>query len=273
MNEFARDNTIFIKQVTLSHLQMSYNMRMPQMQPHQNKDVMMQTLRAKSRQKPKFVAPVANLEARVVDLSHQEMDLEEGEEPPTNEADPPPPGVSDSPSSPTPNIPDQPSSPSIDQLCEQQNRLLAALNSSTLSMGDNAPVDDSLIDDILALETTANDTIISSVCESPEPNDEQTNPLDDPTTPLNTINAPSSHEFATPITPLNSSIKSVSGTPLIQSVSPYDTIPVGSSWSVGVSEIIDFENLAGSVGKYEKMKGLIKRVRVAIKDLNDEYEQ
>lgn len=258
---------------------MSYNLRMPQMQPHQGRDVMLQTLRSKTRQKPKFVVPVANLQARVVDLNSQQMDLEDGEEPPIPEADPPPPGVSsaESPASPTPNIPDNPASPSLDDLREQQIRLLAALNSSaTTSMADDSliapPVDDSLIDDILALETTANDdTIASSICESPEPND-KTNPLDDPSTPPSNNQQPS-NAFATPVTPLNSSIQTVSGTPLIQSVSPYETIPVGANWSVGVSDIIDFENLEGSVGKYEKMKGLIKRIRVKVKDLNDEYEQ
>lgn len=274
---------------------MSYNLRMPQMQPHQSKHIMLQSLRGQSQKKPKFVAPVAKLEARIVDLSHQEMDLEDGEEPPITEGppipndppipdedDPPPPGVTDTPTSPIPSIPENPPSPTLDDLREQQNRLLAALNSSSAtsiadeslpdeSMANDPPVDDSLIDDILALETTANDTLASSVCESPEPNDE-TNPFDDPSTPQNT-NAQPPHEFATPVTPLNSSIKTVSGTPLIQSVSPYETIPVGSNWSVGVSDILDFENLTGSVGKYEKMKGLINRIRVTIKDLNDEYEQ
>lgn len=258
---------------------MSYNLRMPQMNPNQSKDLMLQTLRSqsKSKAKPKFVAPIANLESRVVDLNQQEMDLEDGEE---IEDDPPPPGVSESPASPTPNIPENsPPSPSLDELRKQQDDLLAALNASTTSVADEtlntAPVDDSLIDDILALETTANDdTINSSTCDSPEPND-KTPPLDDPSTPQCQPSS-TNHEFATPATPatpLNTSIQTLSGTPLIKSVSPYETIPVGSNWSVGVSDIIDFENIEGSIGKYEKMKGLIKRIRVTIKDLNDDYEQ
>lgn len=249
------------------------------MQLHQSKQIMLQTLRGQSKHKPKFVAPVANLEVRAVDLETHEMELDDNdEEPPIPDDDPPPPGVSESPASPTASIPENPSSPTLADLRDQQERLLAALNSSSAtSMADESlnapPVDDSLIDDILALETTANDTMNSSVCSSPEPNDETIDPLDEPSTPQSHNAPPPPHAFATPSTPLNSSIKTVSGTPLIQSVSPYDTIPVGANWSVGVSDIIDFENLAGSVGKYEKLKGLIQRIRVTVKDLNDEYEQ
>lgn len=247
------------------------------MSVHQSKIAMLQSLRGHSskaykRQKQKIV-PLTELERRPVDLNAEEMDLEEDGElseelpplpdaesqpplpdaqtqpPPPEPAEPVPPGT-DSPASPPDSIPpDHRGSPSLDDLRKQQELLLAALNASTTSVAD-----DSLIDDIMALETTtcsADDS--TTVCESPEP----TTPTEDFATPL-------------PATPMNSSKHSVSGTPLIQSVSPYSTIPVGANWSVGVSEIIDFENLADSTGKFEQMKSLIKRVRVAVKELNEE---
>lgn len=52
------------------------------------------------------------------------------------------------------------------------------------------------------------------------------------------------------------------GCPVLPSFSPFNIIPAGENFQVGVSDVINFENLAESTGKYEKMKELIKKVRV-----------
>lgn len=62
----------------------------------------------------------------------------------------------------------------------------------------------------------------------------------------------------------------VEGTPLLKSASPYDKLPGGEKWSVGVSDVINFENLPDSVGKYEKMKVLIKKVQTKVKQIHGE---
>lgn len=62
----------------------------------------------------------------------------------------------------------------------------------------------------------------------------------------------------------------VEGTPLLKSASPYDKLPEGDKWAVGVSDVINFENLPDSVGKYEKMKVLIKKVQTVVKQINNE---
>lgn len=52
------------------------------------------------------------------------------------------------------------------------------------------------------------------------------------------------------------------GCPVLPSFSPFNILPAGENFQVGVSDVINFENLAESTGKYEKMKELIKKVRV-----------
>lgn len=54
----------------------------------------------------------------------------------------------------------------------------------------------------------------------------------------------------------------VFGTPVLESFSGFEALPAGDNFMVGVSEVIAFENLAESTGKYENMRELIKKVRV-----------
>lgn len=57
------------------------------------------------------------------------------------------------------------------------------------------------------------------------------------------------------------------GTPLLK-FSPYDALPPGENFMVGVSDVINFENLPDSTGSYEKMEKIIKKVRHEVKRLN-----
>lgn len=79
-----------------------------------------------------------------------------------------------------------------------------------------------------------------------------------------------------PSTPVASttghSREAVSGTPLIKQVSPFTRLPVGEKWSVGVSDVIDFENLPEATGKYGTLRGLIDKVRTVVKRINDDSE-
>lgn len=53
----------------------------------------------------------------------------------------------------------------------------------------------------------------------------------------------------------------VFGTPVLPSFSPFEILPGGDNFMEGVSDVIAFENLAESTGKYENMRELIKKVR------------
>ncbi|KAH8394931.1 hypothetical protein KR222_011256 [Zaprionus bogoriensis] len=61
---------------------------------------------------------------------------------------------------------------------------------------------------------------------------------------------------------------SIEGTPLLK-FSVYDKLPHGEKFKAGVSDVINFENLPDSTGKYEKMKGLLKDVRVKMETLQN----
>ncbi|KRG04518.1 zinc finger CCHC domain-containing protein 8 homolog isoform X1 [Drosophila mojavensis] len=61
---------------------------------------------------------------------------------------------------------------------------------------------------------------------------------------------------------------SIAGTPILK-FSVYDKLPVGDNFKVGVSDVINFENLPDSTGKYEQMKGVLKNVRRKMEELQN----
>jgi zinc finger CCHC domain-containing protein 8 len=57
-------------------------------------------------------------------------------------------------------------------------------------------------------------------------------------------------------------VKSVDlGTPILQCASPYSCLPSSDKFSHDICDVINFENLPNSTGKYEKMSNLIRKVR------------
>lgn len=58
---------------------------------------------------------------------------------------------------------------------------------------------------------------------------------------------------------------SLFGTPLLQACSPYQRLPHPDNFSVGVSQVINFENLPDATGKYEQMTGVLSKVRKTIR--------
>lgn len=80
----------------------------------------------------------------------------------------------------------------------------------------------------------------------------------------NVSNTPSSPSVA------GQSRLAMCGTPLIKQVSPFSRLPTGEKWSVGVTEVIDFENLPDATGTYSKLSGVIEKVRSVIKRINDD---
>lgn len=71
---------------------------------------------------------------------------------------------------------------------------------------------------------------------------------------------------------LGQSKETLAGTPLLKCVSPYQTLPKGNKWSVGVSDVIDFENLPDATGTYKKLSGILGKVRNVVKEINDRNE-
>ncbi|XP_017061961.1 zinc finger CCHC domain-containing protein 8 homolog isoform X2 [Drosophila ficusphila] len=123
-------------------------------------------------------------------------------------------------------------SPSLDDLRAQQEKLLQQLECNT------------------SLDTTANEST------------SQTDLDDTSEVAVKEVE----QSLSAPATPFKASYE---GTPLLK-FSVYDRLPVGSNFKVGVSDVINFENLPDSTGKYEQMKGLLKNVREKMVKLQSE---
>lgn len=53
------------------------------------------------------------------------------------------------------------------------------------------------------------------------------------------------------------------GTPILKSISPFSKLPSREQFSVNVSDVINFENLPNSTGKYETMRHVITKIRIS----------
>lgn len=60
------------------------------------------------------------------------------------------------------------------------------------------------------------------------------------------------------------------GTPILPAFSPFSTLPSGESFSKGVCDVIAFENLPDSTGKYDQMRSLLSQVRKKFAELHKE---
>lgn len=118
-----------------------------------------------------------------------------------------------------------PASPSMIDLRNEQQKLLEQLNSE---INDEEGENGDLSGFIVLDETQEEETLKTPECSI--------------TTRSNTLSA-------------------IQGTPILESCSPFSKLPKGDSWSVGVSDVINFENLPDSTGKYEQMKDVLTKVR------------
>lgn len=53
------------------------------------------------------------------------------------------------------------------------------------------------------------------------------------------------------------------GTPILK-FTPYETLPTNENFKVGVSDVINFENLTNSTGKYVQMQKVLQKVRTIV---------
>lgn len=172
------------------------------------------------------------------------------------------------------NEPDRAGSPSLYDLKERKKRLLDALEDSTVSITSltkKPSEDDSLIDDILALQD-------DSVLESSGISDENgaTTSIVDTSSPATNDTLPETPTIGSPAVRksfLHASKETVCGTPVIQGVSPFSNLPNSEKWREGVTDVLDFENLPESIGKYEKMRSVLEKVRVKVKKIQYEDDE
>lgn len=139
--------------------------------------------------------------------------------------------------------------------------------------------------DVMVDTNTSKDVETSSNKESPKANDSFSPENDNQIQSLQDVNSDSERtddndsdtsDIQSPSTPISTSLgrsrATHTGTPLLKQVSPYSQLPAGDKWSVGVSEVIDFENLPSATGTYQRLTGLIQKVRTVVKKINDDNE-
>lgn len=69
--------------------------------------------------------------------------------------------------------------------------------------------------------------------------------------------------------PLKNCVKTTNfGTPILKSASPYNHLPNPINFSKNVCEVINFENLPNSTGKYKQMVGILEKVRNTLRNLH-----
>lgn len=123
-----------------------------------------------------------------------------------------------------------------------------------------------------SVETVSNDIVQN---DQPNENDAEMSTLDTTCTEnIEVIENTSNQLENVPNTPSPSmagqSRMAMFGTPLIKQVSPFSKLPTGEKWSVGVTDVIDFENLPDATGTYSKLTGVLDKVRSVIKRINDD---
>ncbi|XP_004533472.1 zinc finger CCHC domain-containing protein 8 homolog [Ceratitis capitata] len=145
-------------------------------------------------------------------------------------------------------------SPTLDDLEERKQKLLAELK---CGLSDADTTQSSINDESITLETSTNEVNTEDAPKLPNTNE---------TTEVSVPVTPTSNGATRAIDVIK---ESHMGTPVLQ-FSPYEKLPIGDNFKVGVSDVINFENLPDSTGKYEQMKEVIKKVRNIITKLHNE---
>ncbi|XP_011181503.2 zinc finger CCHC domain-containing protein 8 homolog [Zeugodacus cucurbitae] len=144
-------------------------------------------------------------------------------------------------------------SPTLDYLEERKQKLLAELKSG---LCDADSFSSSATEESVTPEASNNEAKVNEA-----------------STPANTNEIVS----AEPVTPTTNEMtkaldiikESHMGTPVLH-FSPYEKLPAGENFKVGVSDVINFENLPDSTGKYDQMKEVIKKVRNIVTKLHND---
>ncbi|KAH8261460.1 hypothetical protein KR044_009573, partial [Drosophila immigrans] len=197
-------------------------------------------------------APQANLEVST-NLVAQDMELDDDEvheamQPPlpaeSGLAAPPPPPADPEDSTTRPRS----SSPTLEDLRAQQEQLLQQLESNTSLNTSNLSTSKP--------EEESSAVVVKAGDESPGAEE----------SPAAVVKA----DEESPAASIKPAIfkASIQGTPILK-FSEFDKLPVGDKFKAGISDVINFENLPDSTGKYEQMKGLLKNVRHKMEKLQN----
>ncbi|KAH0561710.1 zinc finger CCHC domain-containing protein 8 homolog [Cotesia glomerata] len=218
----------------------------PEMQAMHSKEAMLMMLahrKAEQGYKKKKLETTTSQPSPDADVELIEMDCEPSEDSvvefvPVNgedSQDPLPPGCEELPV--TPKLDLSCDSPSLADLERRKKLLLQELNDSPMSSPG-----------------TPKSSLNNSTAETPKSAAKCLNIS--PKTPTQSSNE---------TTPKVGTVKSVElGTPLLKSTSKFTRLPSSGNFSKDICDVINFENLPGATGKYEKMSGIIQKIRTTL---------
>ncbi|XP_026757698.2 zinc finger CCHC domain-containing protein 8 homolog [Galleria mellonella] len=164
-------------------------------------------------------------------------------------------------------------SPSLDDLEKKKLLLLQALDSSQES-ADIVVLNDSVDEEEIK---TPDDNVIISMTDIEEKSDSNT----DKTvinSPTNFENGKRKHCNSTESEPEVSKtpesrtghVKTTSyGTPVVNIASPYIKLPSDDKFAKDICDVINFENLPNSTGKYKKISNLLKKVKSKVDKIQE----
>lgn len=169
------------------------------------------------------------------------------------------------------------SSPTLEELENRKKKLLADLAESS-SFLDSSAISCSLecstttieiADDSNScsiIETSNNSTMHETIIENCENENTENSQIErQPPQP-----SPRSPSPIPPPPPPKSIQDTVLGAPVLPSFSGHSTLPSGEKFSKGVCDVIAFENLPDSTGKYEQMRTLLAKVRKQVDKIQHE---
>lgn len=139
-------------------------------------------------------------------------------------------------------------SPSLTDLEYKKSKLLAELKQSQ-STGETSNASLSKSDSLEMEGDNRRESITEESEPSNSPKAEESNvDSDTPKTPVNGLAR-------------KSTISVHVGTPILHSVSPFKRLPSAEKFSKDICDVINFENLPDSTGKYDQMTELLQKVR------------
>lgn len=214
---------------------------LPQMPQHSN-EALIQSLggdivNGYKKAKLRVTVDLTGDEHEQTSLTVADMDIEDAD---GEEAQPPPPGDPDKPPEPMEDGELSNESLNESELKEKRQALLAEIAESSVFL------ETSSINSSVATQSLNHSQLEETIIENSE-NENRDNSAKDS---ASVENERTGHVDST-----------IFGCPVLPAFSPFNNLPAGDKFQVGVCDVIAFENLAESTGKYEKMKELIKKVR------------
>ena len=163
---------------------------------------------------------------------------------------------------------------SLEELNNKKQAILAEIGESSVFFDTstiNTSVEDSLLQDVIDLDNedmnaTNKTNLISNIIIENSVNENLENSSKDESNSNSITESPASPA----IIEVGHVESTVLGVPVLPSFTPFNKLPSGDNFSKGVCDVIAFENLAESTGKYDSMKVLIDKVRGTLKKLNQE---